>query len=145
MKWNLAAFIILFGIQTISAQTKTAAEDLIRNSRTASNAAIAKRDLEGISKFWLPDFVQVRGNGTSEKGKEAIMAIWKEMFKTNPETSFVRTPSEIIVDQTDRNMAWEKGTWEGINSYSKGGNYSAMWRKKDGVWKLQAELYVALR
>jgi len=41
-------------------------------------------------------------------------------------------------------MAWEKGTWEGINTYSKGGSYSAMWKKKDGEWRIQAELFVAL-
>lgn len=26
-----------------------------------------------------------------------------------------------------------------------GGNYSAMWRKIDGEWKLQAELFVSLK
>jgi hypothetical protein len=30
------------------------------------------------------------------------------------------------------------------NTYSKGGRYSAQWKKKDGEWKLQAELFVAL-
>jgi hypothetical protein len=42
-------------------------------------------------------------------------------------------------------FAWEKGTWEGFNTYSKGGEYSAMWRKVNDEWKLQAELFVALK
>jgi uncharacterized protein (TIGR02246 family) len=145
MKKILTACALAFTLQATIAQTKISDEQLIRDSRTASNAAIAKKDIKVVSSFWLPDFVQVRGNGTSEKGKEAIVALWQQMFKTNPETSFVRTPSEVIISENDAAMAWEKGTWEGINSYSKGGSYSAMWRKKDGVWKIQAELYVALR
>jgi uncharacterized protein (TIGR02246 family) len=145
MKNILTACALAFTLQATIAQTKISDEQFIRDSRAASNAAIAKKDINGVSSFWLPDFVQVRGNGTSEKGKEAIVALWQQMFKTNPETSFVRTPSEVIINEKDATMAWEKGTWEGINSYSKGGNYSAMWRKKDGAWKIQAELYVALR
>jgi hypothetical protein len=42
-------------------------------------------------------------------------------------------------------IAWETGYWVAKNSYSKGGNYAAMWRKFDGVWKLQSELFVSLR
>src|SRR5829696_7177891 len=144
MKKNLATCIFVLIAQTILAQPKTD-EQLIRESRAASNSAIAKKDIDGVSSFWLPDVVQVRGNGTTEKGKEAIIVAWKELFKNNPQTSFVRTPAEIIVSKNDPTIAWETGTWEGINSYSKGGNYSAMWRKKEGVWKIQAELYVALR
>jgi uncharacterized protein (TIGR02246 family) len=145
MKNYILQGILLLSLQTLLAQTKLSDEQLIRNARAASNAAIAKRDMDGIAKFWLPDFVQVRGNGTSEKGKDAIIKIWNDMFKTNPTSSFVRTPSEVIISEGDGMMAWEKGAWEGINSYSKGGNYSAMWRKKDGEWKIQAELFVALR
>jgi uncharacterized protein (TIGR02246 family) len=142
---TLIAFIVFCSFIPSGAQSKLSDEQLIKNARAASNAAIAKKDIDGVSSFWLPDFVQVRGNGTTEKGKDAITAIWKDLFKTNPQTSFVRTPSEIIISNNDLTMAWETGTWEGINSYSKGGNYSAMWRKKDGMWKIQAELYVALR
>jgi hypothetical protein len=66
------------------------------------------------------------------------------MFETTPRTSFIRNPSEIIISTADPTMAWENGKWDGINSYSKGGNYSAMWRKKNGIWKIQAELFVSL-
>jgi uncharacterized protein (TIGR02246 family) len=144
MKVNLATCIFVLSLQAIFAQTKSD-EQLIRESRAASNSAIAKKDIDGVSSFWLPDFVQVRGNGTTENGKEAITATWKDLFINSPATSFIRTPTEIIVSINDATLAWERGTWEGINAYSKGGNYSAMWRKKDGVWKIQAELYVALR
>ena len=118
-------------------------ESIIRALRAASNEAIAKQNVEGISALWLPDFVQVRGNGSHLVGKDTIMSVWKKSFVENPTVSYVRNPTEIIISNTD-SMAWENGTWVGVNSYSKGGKYSAMWRKRNGDWKLQAELFVAL-
>ena len=145
MKNGHLVYLLLLLSQAAIAQTKkTTDEQIIRDLRKASNFAIAKKDIAGLSKFWLDDFVQVRGNGTYLAGKDTIISVWKDMFETKPETSFIRTPTEIIVNDVDGTMAWETGTWQGINTYSKGGNYSAMWRKQDGEWKIQAELYVAL-
>jgi hypothetical protein len=61
-----------------------------------------------------------------------------------PKTYFERTPTEIIISKNNPDMAWETGVWKGFNTYSKGGRYSAQWKKKDGAWKIQAELFVAL-
>ncbi|HTH57515.1 MAG TPA: nuclear transport factor 2 family protein [Cyclobacteriaceae bacterium] len=118
--------------------------DLIRRARETSNEAIAKRDVEGLSKFWLDDFVIVRGSGAIETGKEASITAWKKIFSETPQTYFERTPSEIIISKNNPALAWESGTWKGFNTYSKGGRYSAQWKKRGAEWKLQAELYVAL-
>jgi ketosteroid isomerase-like protein len=143
MKNIFFGFLFLNFLQLLSAQKNTDQAAIIKSKRTASNAAIAKHDLEGISKYWLPDFVQVRGNATYLTGKDAVTNSWIELFKTNPSISYVRNPSEIIISKNDT-LAWEKGKWIGIKSYSKGGNYSAMWRKKDNEWMLQAEIFVSL-
>lgn len=119
-------------------------EQLIRKARQASNEAIARQDVEAITNFFLDDYVVVRGSGTVMVGKENNKANWKQIFKDTPETRFERIPSEIIISQTNPDLAWESGVWQGFNTYSKGGRYSAQWKKKDGVWKLQAELFVAL-
>ena len=115
----------------------------ITASRTASNAAIARHDIDGMAKYWLNDFVQTIGRGTSLTGKDTIIATWKALFRSNATVSYVRKPSKIIIGDNGV-MAWETGTWTAKNSYSKGGNYSAMWRKVNGSWKLQAELFVSL-
>jgi uncharacterized protein (TIGR02246 family) len=136
---------LLFSFYYSAGQTKKEEEQLIRLERNESNEAIAKKDVEGMAKFWMNDFVQVRGNGTFLVGKDSIMATWKKMFQSTPETSFKRQPSEITISEYDPNMAWETGTWVGINTYSQGGQYSAMWKKQKGMWKLQSELFVALK
>jgi ketosteroid isomerase-like protein len=138
----LASLLLL--VQVILAQQNKPQEvATIRAAREASNASIAKHDVDGIAKYWLPDFVLVRGNAVITTGKENNIVSWKELFKTNPDVSYIRNPSEIIISDNDT-LAWEKGIWTGIKSYSKGGSYSAMWRKADGIWKIQAELFVSL-
>jgi uncharacterized protein (TIGR02246 family) len=136
--------VLLFSFCWAEAQTKKEEERAIRQSRQASNEAIAKKDLKGISKFWMDDFVQVRGNGSFLVGKDIIKEGWQKMFSTTPEVSFERNPVEVIISDSDPNLAWETGTWKGLNTYSKGGRYSAMWKKQNDNWKLQAELFVGL-
>ena len=140
---TLSLIILTLSLQSIMAQSPTD-EELIRKARQTSNEAIVNRNVEGVSKFWLGDFVIVRGSGVVEVGKEANAAAWKKIFKDTPQTYFERNPSEIIISKNNPDLAWEGGTWKGFNTYSKGGRYSAQWKKKNGEWKLQAELYVAL-
>jgi uncharacterized protein (TIGR02246 family) len=144
MKNGSVIYFLLLLTQPTVAQTKIIEEQIIRDLRKASNLALAKKDIAGLSKFWLNDFVQVRGNGSYLAGRDTIIKVWQDTFRTKPETSFIRTPTEVAVNDVDGMIAWEKGTWQGINTYSKGGSYSAMWRKKGGEWKIQAELFVAL-
>ncbi len=119
--------LILFTIFFISFQFASSQnqndEALNRTARQTSNEAIAKRDVEGIAKFWLDDFVIIRGSGVIESGKETSKAEWRRIFKENPKTYFERIPSEIIISKSNPDMAWESGVWKGFNTYSNGGRY----------------------
>ena len=75
--------------------------------------------------------------------KEVVKCVWQKMFTDEPTVSYVRYSVEIIVNNNSL-IAWEKGTWTGVNTYSAGGNYAAMWCKQNGLWKLKAELFVSL-
>lgn len=143
MKYIFYLPLFLLSARFAAAQYATAQVAIIKAERAASNTAIAKHDVEGIAKYWMPDFVQVRGNATHMTGKDAIKKSWSDLFTSNPEVSYIRNPSEIIISKNDT-LAWEKGKWIGIKSYSKGGNYSAMWRKINNEWKIQAEIFVSL-
>src|ERR1700761_8951997 len=94
---------------------------VIKASRAASNAAIAKHDIDGMAKYWMPDFVQTIGRGTTSVGKDSIIASWKQLFATNATVLYIRNPVTIIVGDNGI-MAWETGTWTAKNSYSRGGN-----------------------
>lgn len=113
----------------------------IKISRIASNEAIAKKDVDGVSKFWTSDFTQVAGDGSHTVGKKRIAEEWKYMFaKSSP--LFERLPDEIVISESG-NIAWEKGTWNYKNDVHFG-NYSAMWHKIKGQWMTKAEFYVSL-
>jgi ketosteroid isomerase-like protein len=143
-KFFIFTILFLLMLHTAMAQSNKQREaTIIRSSRDSSNASIARHDIDGMAKFWLPDFVLVRGNSVITSGKENNINSWTELFKTSPEVSYIRRPSEIIISDNDT-LAWEKGTWTAIKSYSKGGLYSAMWKKMSNEWKLQAELFVSL-
>ena len=122
--------------------------ELIKLARKSSNDAIKKHDIEGIGKPMNEDIVSVFGNGHLYVGKDSIISIFKQRFAAMPDLVFVRTPSVIRISNNDT-LAWEKGNWKGFRTDRKtvntaGGNYAAMWCKRDGVWKTRSELYVAL-
>jgi ketosteroid isomerase-like protein len=140
-------FIFLFILsfhQTFSQNLHSNDIATIKSNRTTSNDAITKHDVDGIAKFWLDDFVQVIGRGVYQTGKDSIIASWKALFNSNSQIAYTRNPEEIIISDNDT-LAWERGEWIGIHSYSKGGNYAAMWIKRNGSWMLKAELFVSLK
>lgn len=118
-------------------------EKNIADARAATNKAIAEHDIEALSYYWMDDIIIIRGNGTIIATKETAINVWQKMFNEEPAVSYVRYHKEIIISN-NKLFAWEKGRWQGINTYSNGGNYAAMWCKQNDVWKLKAELFVSL-
>ena len=117
---------------------------IIKALRAETNEAIARYDVEKLAIYWCDDVVLVRGNSLSYTGKNIITDLWQQSFRENPQVIYVRTPTEIIIGNNNM-LAWETGTWKAINAYNNGGgNYSAMWKKLNNDWKIQAELFVSL-
>lgn len=114
---------------------------LIKQSRLDSNSCIAKKDVAGVSKYWMKDFVQIAGDGSYTIGKAKIAADWTHMF-SNSSPLFERIPGTITLSIAG-DTAWESGTWNYKNDKYYG-NYAAMWRKIKGKWFTQNELYVSL-
>ncbi len=144
MKKYFYVLFFLCVVQSGTAQINAAQDDsLIRASRVKTNELIANHNVTGLARYWLADYVRISGMGNITVGKDSALAFWTRTFKQQPTIYYVRTPAEIIISE-DGTLAWESGTWTGMNTKSKGGNYAAMWRKQDNIWKLQSELYVTL-
>lgn len=116
---------------------------LISKARAATNKAIADHDIKALSNYWMDDIVIVRGNGSIIITKQQAIKIWEQMFTEEPDVSYVRNHDEIIISRSNL-LAWEKGKWQGINTYSNGGYYAAMWYNDNGFWKIKSELFVSL-
>lgn len=141
--------ILAICVQNLNAQTNKEKDiELIKAARKASNEALQKHDLDGVGKQMIEDMVIVLGNGNVYLGKDSTISLLKQRFTAMPDLVFVRTPFVIRISNNDT-LAWEKGTWKGFRTdrkarSSSGGNYAAMWCKRDGVWRTRSELFVAL-
>jgi ketosteroid isomerase-like protein len=127
----------------------TADEKLIRDARAASNAAIAKHDTPGVARHWMDDIHITTSSSVHDTGRAAHQQRMAQQFQRRPDTIYVRTPSTVEVF-TEWSVASERGEWVGRWSEPDGkmeiaGTYLAQWRKVDGRWLIQAELYVPTR
>ena len=121
-------------------------DQLIRAARNQSNAAIAKHDLAGIAATWMEDVHVVSSTSAQTAGKNSNRERMAAQFKNRPDTIYVRKPITIEV-YAPWNVASERGEWTGKwsepdGSLEIGGTYQAQWRKIDGRWLIQAELFV---
>jgi len=121
----------------------------IASIRAASNEAIRRHDIDGIVTS-LDDRYQINtGSGLLFHGDpETEKENWAEHFSQMNDVVYVRTPTRIEVSSYLPRAA-EFGDWVGNWTTDKGpievgGSYSASWRKVDGAWKIQSELFVTL-
>ncbi len=121
----------------------------IRNARADSNAAIARHDVAGIAKHWLPDVSIVTSTGAHGNTSTANAARMEAQFSRRPDTIYVRTPTAVDVFPAWR-VGSERGEWTGRWTEPDGvvnisGTYLAHWRHVDGAWRIQAEVFVPTR
>ena len=143
MRFTAWMLIAAAGV-TLSAQS--ADERTIRDSRAASNAAIAKHDAAGIARFWMDDIHITTSTSAQAAGRAPNQDRMAQQFQRRPDTIYVRTPSTIDVFSA-WSVASERGEWIGRWTEPDGkveisGTYLAQWRKIDGRWLIQSELYV---
>jgi ketosteroid isomerase-like protein len=121
-------------------------ERLIRSARARSNQAIAAHDLTVIASVWMEDVHIVSSTSALTAGRELNRERMARQFANRPDTVYVRRPTAIEVYPAWA-VASERGEWTGRwtepdGALEIGGTYQAQWRKIDGQWRVQAELYV---
>ena len=148
MRITTVAAVLVF-IATVCTGSRIGAqtdEQAIRDLRARSNAAIAAHDLAGIARPWLNDVHVVSSTSAQTAGSQANQQRMARQFETRPDTIYVRTPATIDI-YAPWNVASERGTWAGRwtepdGKLEIGGTYLAQWRRVEGRWMIQAELYV---
>jgi ketosteroid isomerase-like protein len=124
-------------------------DQLIREARARSNQAIAAHDLAAIARVWMEDVHVVSSTSAQTAGRELNQQRMARQFTNRPDTIYVRRPTVIDV-YSSWGVAAERGEWTGRwtepdGALEIGGTYLAQWRKLDGQWLIQAELYVPTR
>ena len=133
----------------IEASQQQTDEQLIRDARARSNAAIKAHDPAAMARLWLEDVLVVRSTGAQITGRQGNQERMAQQFATRPDTIYVRQPTTIDV-YLPWEMASERGEWtarwtepDGVVDTS--GTYMAQWRRVNGQWLIRAELYVPTR
>jgi len=124
-------------------------EQLIREARVRSNEAIAAHDVAAVARVWMPDVHIVSSTSSQTAGRDANQQRMAAQFASRPDTVYVRRSTAIDV-YPPWAVASERGEWTGrwTEPYGRleiGGTYLAQWRKIDGEWLIQAELFVPTR
>lgn len=117
----------------------------IRLARAAFNDAIRDKDLAAIAALLAEDVTLITGtDSTLFNGREAQLAIWREDFEADTRAIYDRTTECVSVSAVFP-IAFETGSWRGVSTDDAatfaGGIYSAKWRKVDGAWQLEAEIF----
>lgn len=138
-----------FQANPVHARQPSRDEQLIREARARSNAAIRAQDPAAMARLWMDDVHVVRSTGAQVAGRERNQQRMAQQFATRPDTIYVRQPSAIDL-YLPWAMASERGEWtarwtEPDGAVDMAGTYMAQWRRIDGVWLIQAEIYVPTR
>jgi ketosteroid isomerase-like protein len=120
----------------------------IKSIRSESNRAIARHDVEAVVTSLDEDYVITISSGEILYGRAPQDESWAGHFAEFPDVVYLRTPAQVTLSNAYP-LAVENGTWEGSmttpnGKLEKGGSYTAMWRKVDGIWKIRSELFVGL-
>ena len=121
-----------------------------RSTRARRSRSLERRDREARSRWHRRSLdgrracrvVDERANRRQERQPRADGG----QFKNRPDTIYVRRPVTIEV-YAPWNVASERGEWTGKwtepdGALEIGGTYQAQWRKVDGRWLIQGELFV---
>ena len=149
----LALLMVVAGVHShslvLASGQRSLDEQLIREARARSNRAIADHDLAAIAREWAADLHVVSSTSAQTAGRDANRERMAAQFKNRPDTVYVRRPTAIDV-YPPWAVASERGEWTGRwtepdGALEIGGTYQAQWRKIDGRWMIQAELFVPTR
>jgi len=128
-------------------------ETIIRDSRAASNEALAAHNGAAFAQILKDDVVVTAASGKVTQGRKEVQDGIEARWKAQPDLVFVRTPASIEISRSDP-AASERGTWTGHTTTPAGpadwrGDYLAVWRKTTtgaGLpsWTIASEVFVPL-
>jgi ketosteroid isomerase-like protein len=146
--------VAAIGAVTLIAQAQpvntSSDEAKIKESRRLQTQALAKNDLDTVVKYWDPAITIRRALGHPVDGAQAARKLLEPAPNQNPATAVVyqREATSVSVS-SNWPLAYEEGRWSGHvgTADSKAilaGKYAAQWVKRDGVWLIRSEVFVAI-
>jgi len=137
---SLTFFFLAFLILTGCTQAPKDVTDEIKQANKEFMKAIKNGDANAISMIYTSDAKLFPPNKDVIEGRETIKNVWSFNLKMGIKEAIVKTLSA----ESYGNTAIEEGRYE---LYAKGhqmldqGKYIVIWKKEDGQWKLQKDIW----
>lgn len=139
------AVVMLAGVACAPTMVNQASEEqTIRGLGNDWQRAIVARDVDKIVSLHAPDAVAMMSNSPLASGSSAIRAAYTGLFNT-PGASLTWVPTKI--DVASPTVANEIGTYTFAYDGPQGrvsdsGNYTTVWHKIDGQWRVAIDASV---
>lgn len=156
MRHSIISRITVAGIALLAlaahgqAAASSTDEAKIKESRRLQTMALAKGDLDTVVKYWDPAITIRRALGHPVDGAQAARKLLEPSATQNPATAIVfqREATSVTVS-SNWPLAYEEGKWSGHVGTADSkpimtGKYAAQWVKRDGVWLIRSEVFVAI-
>jgi uncharacterized protein DUF4440 len=122
-------------------------EAAIRAARSRLNEALSKQQLTPMNEE-LVENVSVTGPVWRTVGRDQLLQAYTRLLSRRPDLVWIREPQAVRINASWL-LASESGEWR--ESWREGGvvtelrgSYLALWRKVNGRWLLDAEVFVPL-
>ena len=147
MPWILAALLLGACATTQPSPSSDPDEVAIRAARGRLNEALARQQFATMNEE-LVDNVSMTGPVWRTVGRDQLLQAYTRLTSRRPDLVWMRAPQAIRIN-ANWLFASESGEWR--ESWREGGvftelrgAYLALWRKVEGRWLLDAEVFVPL-
>jgi ketosteroid isomerase-like protein len=146
-----AACLALLAASAFAQSSSLAADEAtIKASRQLQTQALARNDLDTVVKYWDPAITIRRALGHPVDGAQAARKLLEPAPNQAAATAIVYQREATAVTVSPHwPLAYEEGKWSGhVGSADAkpilAGKYAAQWVKRDGVWLIRSEIFVAI-
>lgn len=145
MRLTIALGVLTLGACAPAALNQASEEQVIRGLENDWQRAIAARDVDRIVSIHAPDAVVMMSNSPLASGSGAIRSAYNGLVNT-PRVSLTWVPTKI--DVVSPTVATDIGTYTlGYDTpqgrVTEHGNYTTVWHKIDGQWRVAIDAPVS--
>ena len=139
------SLLLLIAVFAVSAFSQSKDEQKIRELDKAWSQAAADKDLDKTVSYYADDASVLPFNAPIATGKDQIRQVWQHLM-SSPGFSLSFAPSKIDVAKSG-DGAYEIGTFQLKTNDPKGnaittdGKYVVVWKKINGHWKAEADIF----
>ena len=144
----VSLFAVVAGCASVPRVDRASEEAAIRAQDQRVLQAIAAKDASTAASMYAPDAYLMTPNAPVATGAAAIRASWAGMLGM-PGLQFSFSPTRIDISKAG-DMAMDVGTYRFAADGPQGriedsGNYTTVWKKLDGQWRMASDIATSER